>query len=382
MFTPPSESTVDKIIENASKYNRGRQVRILLDAALAFDRTDNQTREEIDKFKELFYSLIEQTPVADKRQIAIILARNVYTPRAIALYLAMEDVATASPVLLYSPLISEVDIVTIANKCDVLALRVLARRNALSESAVRAIVARRDTSSVKILRQNPSVTNSDSVRLLPQEKTSDLPLSVDPVSDKTSKRRSKTASKTEKEILALAARGGKIPQTTRNVTGIYTDTSGASGTLLKAARTRNKISFFNELSAQLGLGPAHLKKFIMEDPENSLCAALKALEVPTGVASQIMLLMDPEIGASIQKLRLFMKGFNSLDSESCKVKFLKAGSTLKSTRSSRSISPRETITTAHSKSVESQLAAALRERRQALTSEEAQPTFGRRHRAA
>ena len=377
MLTPPSPDTVDKIIENASKYNRGRQVRKLLDAALAFDRLDKPTREDIDKFKELFYSLIDQTPVADKRQISIILARNVYTPRAIALYLAMEDAPTASPVLLYSPLINEVDIVTIASKCDVLALRVLARRDNITTSMARAIIARRDPSSVAILRQNPSVMNSDAAQLLPplegrQATGSPRDRSeADPIPQH--------AAETRQEILNLAAKGGKLPGKRKHVTGIYTDSSGPPGDLLKAARSRNKVEFFNALSAQLGIGPAHLKKFILDDSANSLSAALRALEVPTGVASQIMLLMDPDIGTSIEKLRLFMKKFDALDPTDCRSRFIKAGGTFNHLppETKRRSAPAQT-----SNSVESQLAAALRERRQAVSGSDNRPAFGRRHRAA
>lgn len=109
-------------ISNLGKSSRrtmgqsSKSSKILLESTRNFGCVQRPSREEIDQYKELFYQLIERVPASEKRLISAMLARGVFTPRPVALYLAQDKPDVAAPFLLYSPVLGDLDLRAIAKK--------------------------------------------------------------------------------------------------------------------------------------------------------------------------------------------------------------------------------------------------------------------------
>ena len=375
-----SSTQVDQNLPNRqfSKYYKGRPVTILLDATHAFCRFDRPSQSEIQKYKEFFYSLIDQTTMLEKREISIVLARNHYTPRAIAIHLAMGEVSGSTPMLLFSPVLKEIDLLAIVEKCQISGVRVLARRDGLSPRLMKAIDGREDAMASRILHSETGrvievVQNTPQMKL--PKKQAATPIQVEKPVIPTQVRTPSTNQ--QQELLNLASRGGRLG---KNKTDISTGTSNApnsiSTILINFARSRNIEAFCAAVNKETSLSTKFVGELIANTNPHALCRLLKALNVPNTGASQILLLLNREIGASIQIFRATMAEFDQLSSQTCQEGFLKNGAKFEAIKGA----PANPSIPAQSNAVEQQnitskLENALRRRQEAFGHRTKRPLF-------
>jgi len=263
----------------AGKLTRGRRVHLLLDATEAFCRFDRPSLTEIGKYKELFYSLAPQIPDREKREVSICLARHHYTPRTIAIFLALEETSIGAPMLLFSPVLKETDLVSITRKCPVESLRILARRNDLSAPLIRALTERDDSVTARLLQQNGGLMQNEELRALISGSISEMGSGKSRTEEKlVAEGRGASIKQKRKEIMDLAARGGKLGAKTGTgrprVAGIYTEpTDGLETTLVKTARSHDMARFSLAVSRETGLAPDVVYKLTDEENGKSLSSS-------------------------------------------------------------------------------------------------------------
>lgn len=353
-----------------TKYNKGRPVKILLDATHAFCRFDRPSQSDIRQYKEFFYSLIDQTSIIEKREISIALARNNYTPRTVAIHLALGEVSGSTPILLFSPVLKEVDLIAIAAKCLVSGLRVLARRDGLSLRLMNAIEKRGDAMASRILYPDGHPTT---VTIHKEEKMSVTTAQV-PAKPSIS-----TGTNPQDELMALASRSGRLGKQEPNVSAeLPTPSEGISDALILAARNRDRDLFCATVGNAASLHPKFVGELLAESNPETLCSLLKALHIPNAGASQILLLLNREIGTSIQLFRAIMAKYDTLDVDKCRGELIRMGAYFASelqdapSRSNKTYSDVQINV--------SRLEIALRTRQEALGQRARTPSFGNRMR--
>ncbi len=117
-----------------------RRTDIMLAATDTFCSCERPDKVQVDQYKELFYSLIAETAETGKRLIASALAKNFYTPRAILMYLALEDAPIASPILAYAKGLGQFDLLQIIDKTSPSHHKVIANRNDLGSTVIDTLV--------------------------------------------------------------------------------------------------------------------------------------------------------------------------------------------------------------------------------------------------
>ena len=123
---------------------RTRQTRILVDATRDFTAKERPSNRDITAYKEMFYQWIDRILPADRRLLSTLLARSVFTPRAVAIYLATDTLDIAIPFLLYSPVLNELDLRNISEKKGQRHADVIARRQARPTAAPEGGATRRE----------------------------------------------------------------------------------------------------------------------------------------------------------------------------------------------------------------------------------------------
>ncbi|MBL4892547.1 MAG: hypothetical protein JKX91_12155 [Rhizobiaceae bacterium] len=354
------------------KYNKGRPVKILLDATRAFCRFDRPSQSDIRQYKEFFYSLIDQTSAVERREISISLARNYYTPRTVAIFLALGDVSGSTPILLFSPVLKEVDLIAIAVKCSVPGLRVLARRDGLSLRLKKVIDERNDATASRILHLDGYTATA----MAPK---------AEPNAVITAKVDASTPNNPQDELMALATRGGRLGKQKPDVSPDASPDSsnefvapfeGISNALIVVARNRDQAKFCTIVGDAASLHPKFVGELLTESNPEALCTLLKALHIPNSGASQILLLLNRKIGTSIQLFRSIMAKYDLLDEDKCRGELIRTGAHFKN--ESQNTPSRSIKTYSDVQSSVSRLEIALRTRQEALGQTVRKPSFGNR----
>lgn len=357
----------------AAKYNKGRPVKLLLEATHAFCRFERPNQTEIQIYKEFFYSLIDQITMLEKREISIVLARNHYTPRPVAIHLALGEVAGSTPMLLFSPVLKEVDLVAIAGKCPIAGIRVLARRDGLTSRIMKAIDAREDAIATRILHLETNhvsdvvqriTANKDQKKALP--KTEQVSTTDDPAPIRQ-----------QQELLDLASRGGRLGKNKSEITTVFFSPSGGfAEELTEAARNRDVDAFCLTVYREIFLDVKVVSDMLSDTNPEGLCKLLKAMKIPNSKAAQILLLLNKEIGASVKIFRSAMAGFDQLSVEKCQQEFFRSGAKFHMDGESFQVhATPPSISGMEPNNHASKLESALRRRQEALGQQVRRPLF-------
>jgi len=153
--------------------------------------------------------------------------------------------------------------------------------------------------------------------------------------------------------------------------------------VLFRSRTRDLDTFCELISKETSLPATRIHNLLATSDSTHLIHFLKSMEIPKSAASQILLLMDSDIGLSVAKMREFMTNYENLKIEESQkalkiigARFVKDASLAKAQRKMRSAEPE--IRTMDS----SRLQSALRNRRESFNAKPRQSTFGKRNTAA
>jgi hypothetical protein len=195
----PAENTS---LNNLGKSSRGttqqssKTSKVLLEATRNFGCIQRPSREQVNEYKELFYQLIERVSASDKRLISAMLARGVFTPRAVALYLAQDKTDVAAPFLLYSPVLGDLDLRAIARKKGADHAAIVAKRRMPMDDYTKSTLLEVTSKELQAIQQKAPEPES-----LPVTAASVLPAVEPPSSPKWL---------ASEEIVALASIGGRL----------------------------------------------------------------------------------------------------------------------------------------------------------------------------
>lgn len=189
---------------------KNRRSGILFDAVRDFSGLKRPSAEDINKLKALFYEFIETMEPPQRRLVTAMLARCVYTPRAIALYLAMDDPQVAAPMLLFSPVLNELDLASISRKLGTGHAAIIRKRM----QPVRSSSAPQEAYPGPTIPENPEkieTTSGSSDLVATAAQRDDI---AQPAVSNAAKPGSNTKTLSGEEIVALAASGGRLGKRT------------------------------------------------------------------------------------------------------------------------------------------------------------------------
>jgi len=304
----------------------------LVEAAEQFASKPRPTHHEINCFKELFYALIFKADAGTKKKLSAALSRSHYTPRTLAIFLTMEAVETAAPLLMFSPALGERDLNAIVDRCPVSHLRVLARRSSLTASTVKKMLSRKDSQDMTriLLKKNTNLADDREIRdLLNMPVTAFMSHEQD-VGDEREAAKSKRQAKADpvaetpgmNKLLELANKGGRISSQRQRVQGIYTDSlEQFEKLLLDNARKGSHTGFSYIVERRCNLEIAKTMDIIKRQDAGMLASLLCALRVSKIAGSQLLLLLNINIGKNISVFRAVTKEFGQLRLSECQAMF-------------------------------------------------------------
>ena len=328
-----------KQTESASERDK-----LLLLATDRFCSFDDQHNLGLDQYKEAFYALASTASDETLSKIAKQLSTNAYAPRVAVLYLANENVRIAEPVLRFAPLLSQLDMVQLIEQHDLRHARLIASRPDLGQAIVKRLMNIKDAEIMETLANNRAVTFNSTekaefealvaatkrVEAKPKAKqeqrakrvvdaTAKPQSAVKPkfiVSVKRNSRKVAVQSKPlEQDLLAAAARGGRLPGKTSDTTTEHQGEDFAQA-LEKLALARNHQSMASLMKKRFNLAMNTCREVLEDQSGDTLAVLLSAAGIDGARANRINLLTFPEIGGSVEQARRAIQFFSNLDTAS------------------------------------------------------------------
>ncbi|MGI9400909.1 MAG: hypothetical protein ACR2O0_06615 [Rhizobiaceae bacterium] len=299
-----------------------RKATLLADSTRNFCELDRPTRQEIDIFKELFYQMIGGCGKSERRLLSASLARNVYTPRQILMYLAIDAADIAAPVLLFSPAINEFDIATLAGRLSLDHLKILCRRLDLSSESAKVLEKAGGEECVRLLAKNPSLArlkNGDgkvSRPIATPARTNEDNLPGQTPTENVASRRSST----QNEIVELAGRGGKLGRSKKNssVPFKYNPEIPFDGQLLQAARKGQRDGLAEIVESYCGISSRIVRQLLDEPDAENLCVLFKGLGIGFVGTLQLLLLLNRNVSSNRSNYDRIKKLISEVSFDECR----------------------------------------------------------------
>jgi hypothetical protein len=130
---------------------------MLILATNRFCDIDGHNRLSLDQFSEAFNLLIGQVSPATRQIVARRLAHCPFTPRAAALYLALEPIAVAMPILAHCETLGQLDLLRIIDRTEIGHARAIATRLDIGPSLIRQLKTLRDEKIEIALEDNDAL---------------------------------------------------------------------------------------------------------------------------------------------------------------------------------------------------------------------------------
>ncbi len=302
---------------------RNRQSRhstILRDATREFSLIKRPEHNDIERYKELFYQLIDRLDKADRRMVSAMLARSSFTPRPVALYLAQDAVEVAAPFLLFSPVLNDVDLRAIAAKrgklyADIIRKRTLPMEPFTAQKLDEAPFQRQDRSSAAI-HATPTLAK---------------PAATEP------------ALPIRDELIGLASRGGRLGKRTESFVVSKMEPAPQHDTgetarpalfrlpkngvrkLLSLARKRDHEAMAKMIEEYCGLASSDTLKLLKSSNADEPLYLIRALGVPAPHDIQLAMMIQPAIARSITDYRAAKKTLAELNPGICQMIFNEIG---------------------------------------------------------
>ena len=311
----------------------------LVDVTFRFASLNNPTHKEISLYKEQFYTLVLNTNSKDRRSIAKQLANTVYAPKAIIIFLALEEIAIAQLPLEHSPLLQPADLNLIIEKSKFEKALIIARRNNLDSTNVIALL-RQDNEAGEIqdtLRANKALNrNMEILKALSkaknntqwQEEKADniVHVSAEKLAPTPPLKASRDLSG---ELLNLANKGGRLR---KKPIGKPVKTAASAITLqeietklLDTIRKQEVLEFSMAIQSFCGLNNQITFRILEEHNAGMLATLLKALQVSDVTAARILLMANRDIGRNAYIFKTVSEKYLNLDLQECITFFTKMG---------------------------------------------------------
>ena len=313
-----------------------RRSTILMEIVRDFCQLERPDQADISRFKEIFYQLIQSVGIVERRSLSASLAACHYVPRTVVLFLAMDELEVAAPVLLFSPVINESDIISLARRMDIEHLKVLARREALTSDGARALRHAGGREVAAILARNRSLVGSDNVEAVPAPVVPPV-ISVSPspqihASDAVAGPLPlPTNDSAARELVDLAGRGGRLGRgrqeeaqaTRKEIPTQPSEKSIAAGReLLEAHRNGAAEGFISAAAYRTGVRAAIIRAMVEKLDGESLAVLLKGMAVEDLEAMQLFVRLLPQVGRDFAKYKSLQAMYRKLNGERCKLAML------------------------------------------------------------
>lgn len=333
---------------------RARKAGLLSEAARNFCGIARPTHHDTTVFRELFYQLVDGSDKAERRALAASLARNVYTPRTILLYLALDDYDIAAPVLLFSEALGENDIKNLAMRVSQQSLEILCRRANLTVNAARSLVAAGGTKCRDIISKNPALKDDSGIQALlaghepveveevlietradhleavtqatpaAKEQAAGTPAAADPspVAPAAENAASVQKPPLQAELAALAARGGRLGREARPAGQSpdpgFDPAKPVEQQIVRAARAGDRRVLANHIEAWCGLPSTTSAAILEKGGARELIVLFKGLGLSDLGTVQCLLQLDAHIARNIAAYNEAKAILASIDAQGCR----------------------------------------------------------------
>lgn len=312
-----SSTQISSTLEQQNANDSQRRGQILLDATIQF--SNQRGKDDVagaDKYSKIFYSLIGDTNVQTRKLISSHLARNPYTPRPIAYYLAMEPVEIAGPFLLISPALWERDLIQLIDKVGPENLAVIARRSDINARVAQALVARGDKRSCLVLGRNP-ILKLNSINLTNGSDNS-LPT---PISGETFQKGEADLRDAKRELMEMASQSGKLGRNSTRPENPITlkaqQSTSIAKRLLAHAKSNKPEMVAREIAVEIHMSERNINKLVTHESSASLVVFLKGLHLSRTDTSQLLLLVNKRVGRNIAEFTSSMEQYDRFSISQC-----------------------------------------------------------------
>ncbi len=350
---PNPEDRLEPAVENDSKSHND----LLLLATDRFCHAGEYDRLTVNQYTQAFYMLAEHASEFTAQVVARSLARCEATPRSIILYLGMQPISVATPILKHAPQLTQVDIAKILEEKGIEHARSLSTRADIGPQLVQRLKEKKDA----IINANlngsanpltaPTIERTKSVARrevpLPNRATAPaqaatLPADLQPNVHTTHKqkhseelgpiaaaaRKKLVASAAEEKLLAAAARGGRLDTASEAVQATVAPDSPAgqsrrisaehfADAFEKCARTNSRQAMTVLMRERFGLMPETAQQIFDDRSGDTLGVLLKSNGIDSAGANRILMCTFPEIGLSIRNAKRAIRFYSQLSQSSC-----------------------------------------------------------------
>ncbi|MGB7286104.1 MAG: hypothetical protein WBC71_04150 [Salaquimonas sp.] len=317
-----SRAALNKVSDRSShsrSIEHGKRTsRLLIDATRDFGNIKRPSSEQITQYKELFYQLIDQLCAPDRRMISAMLARLPFTPRAVALYFAQDQLDIAAPFLLFSQILGDLDLRAIAKKKGKSYAEIIKKRHTSLDAHTNAVLD-------KIISGEQDIVISQA----------ELKTVVSPI-DSVEKPQAKWLD--GNEIVALASVGGRLGKGTSEplkretvevapVVRIEIDTLPKTETrrLLSLARKQDLPAVSGYIKELSGLETDASLRLMKSKTGDELLYLVKALGLAAPHDMQLILMLAPRLGRSIESYQHAKMVLSELETGICRMIFNEIG---------------------------------------------------------
>lgn len=314
---------------------RSKKAELLIESTGQFVQIERPSHKDLLLYKELFYQLVDGCEQAERRKLAMLLSRNPFTPRQIALFFAIDNKDVAAPILLFSPVLNEADIAILARRLPGGHLAVLCRRANLTVASVRALARYGGRDCRRLLEKNPVILGSPELfgtlsgkaplsrkerigEALATERREAEPAKSDPTPKATATRRTGPA---ERQLMALAARGGRLGEAASTEHGVRGAAIGAgplNRSLLAAARGKKRDALGCIIAERTGLAVNTVEAALNQASFESMAVLFKCMDLDPLTAMQLLLLLDRQTAASGERYADARAFYQRLDAHRCR----------------------------------------------------------------
>ncbi|MEE9376085.1 MAG: hypothetical protein V3V04_07090 [Rhizobiaceae bacterium] len=284
---------------------------LLLLATNRFCQAEDHNRLSIDQYKEAFYLLIGAVDQQTKQRVSHLVSYCPYTPRAIALYLALENLSVSSPILINSKVLGQLDLMRIVEMKGENHAALIARRDDVGTSLLQKLKSFDDEEIKSVLDANSSQSDGE-----PREEVGKLFERIAETTRQEPKNRSALNS-AESALLKAAARGGKLPSQSEKPVPANLPILDFGKTFERAAATRSHQGMVMLMQKQSGLHPKTGHQILADKSGDTLAVFLRALNVDDAQANRIQLLVQPAIGLSVKNASRAIKFYTLLQTDTC-----------------------------------------------------------------
>ena len=310
----------------------------LVDLSQGFALLSRPSKKDITLFQEQFYTLILNTTNVERKKIAKNIATSAYTPKAIIIFMATQEIAIAQSPLLYSPVLQPADLNLIIEKSSVEQAKVIAKRENLDAFNVKALLKLDNIAEqIKItLLANEAISeNSEIQEILKTTHISEgwdkteLEITNIQSVDITPTQPGKRTKDLSQTLLALANKGGKLrrkptgkpAKSTENIITL----SQMENQLLAIMREKNLKSFAITIQQFCGLKSPITFQILRKQNAGMLATLLRALEISDVSAARILLMANLDIGRNPKIFKVVMNKYKNLNHAECVSYYEKLG---------------------------------------------------------